>query len=194
MSEGDTDTELDALVTRAVRGDRAAAGDLLARLRPLLLAYCRARLGPDNGSYGSADDVAQEVCIAVLTALPRFTDQGKPFLAFAYRIAANKIADAYRSAARSAVDPVEDVPDRPDHSEGPEDYVMAADSVERLSVLLSRLPEQQREVLVLRVAVGLPAEEVGRMMGLTTVAVRVMQHRALLRLRELVARAPELVP
>jgi RNA polymerase sigma-70 factor, ECF subfamily len=194
MTELETDPELDALVARAVRGEREAVGQLLAWLRPLLLRYCRARLGPHNGSCGSADDVAQEVCLAVLTALPRFTDQGRPFLAFAYRIAANKIADAYRSAARSATDLVEEVPDRPDHGAGPEERAVALDNSERLSALLARLPEQQREVLVLRVAVGLPAEEVGRILGLSPVAVRVTQHRALVRLRDLVTLAPELVP
>ncbi|NEE31628.1 hypothetical protein G3M53_40070, partial [Streptomyces sp. SID7982] len=43
----------------------------------------------------------------------------------------------------------------------------------------------QRELLVLRVAVGLTAEETGRMLGMSPGAVRVAQHRALSRLRAL---------
>jgi RNA polymerase sigma-70 factor (ECF subfamily) len=43
-------------------------------------------------------------------------------------------------------------------------------------------------VLVLRVAVGLTAEETGKSLGMTAGAVRVTQHRALARLRELIGR------
>ena len=49
--------------------------------------------------------------------------------------------------------------------------------------LLERLPETLRELLLLRVAVGLSAEETGRALGMTPGAVRVAQHRALHRLR-----------
>ena len=71
------DPELTALATRACAGDRRAVSDLLDHLRPAVLRYCRARLGRVDGSYGSADDVAQEVCLAVLTALPRYRDLRK---------------------------------------------------------------------------------------------------------------------
>lgn len=188
------DQELGSLAARAAFGDREAAGCLLARLRPLLVRYCRARLGSRSGHAVSADDVAQEVCLAVLTALPRFVEQGRPFVAFAYRIAANKVADVFRRDLRTPVDPVERLPDLPDLSDGPERRAVDADRADRLSALLARLPDTQREVLVLRVAVGLPADEVGRMVGMSAGAVRVTQHRALTRLRELVAREPELVP
>ncbi|HEX5494824.1 MAG TPA: RNA polymerase sigma factor ShbA [Mycobacteriales bacterium] len=194
LSAADAEPELGPLAARAAFGDRDAAGRLLAWLHPLLLRYCRARLGSRDGCYASADDVAQEVCLAVFTALPRFVEQGKPFVAFAYRIAANKVADAFRRDLRARVEPVERLPDLPDLSDGPERSAVVTERTERLSGLLGRLPDTQREVLVLRVAVGLSAEEVGRILGMSAGAVRVAQHRALGRLRELVAREPELVP
>ena len=49
--------------------------------------------------------------------------------------------------------------------------------------LLSVLPEKQREILILRVVVGLSAEETATVVGSTTGAVRVAQHRALSRLK-----------
>jgi RNA polymerase sigma-70 factor, ECF subfamily len=57
---------------------------------------------------------------------------------------------------------------------------------ERCRHLLGQLPSAQREILVLRVAVGMSAEETGRALGMTPGAVRVAQHRALTRLRNLV--------
>jgi RNA polymerase sigma-70 factor (ECF subfamily) len=53
--------------------------------------------------------------------------------------------------------------------------------------MLHRLPDRQREILVLRVAVGLSAEETAAAVGSTPGAVRVAQHRALARLREMLA-------
>ena len=53
-----------------------------------------------------------------------------------------------------------------------------------LGDLLRLLPEKQREIVVLRVVVGLSAEETAEAVGSTPGAVRVAQHRALLRLRK----------
>jgi RNA polymerase sigma-70 factor (ECF subfamily) len=129
--------------------------------------------------------VAQEACLAVLTSLPRYRDVGKPFAAFAYAIAANKVADAIRQAARQPVEPVEAVPDRPDPDGGPEQRALAAEEAVYLNELLGLLPRVQREVLVLRIAVGLSAEETGAALGMRAGTVRVAQHRALAALRQL---------
>ena len=56
-----------------------------------------------------------------------------------------------------------------------------------LRVLLAHLTPRQREVLVLRLAVGVSAEQTAEAIGSTPGAVRVTQHRALLRLRRIIA-------
>jgi RNA polymerase sigma-70 factor (ECF subfamily) len=175
---------LDAGVGAAVEGDRQAVERLLASIRPLVVRYCRARVGRQERSFASADDVAQEVCLAVLTALPSYRDQGRPFLAFVYGIAAHKVADAHRSAARNRSEPVPEVPDGPETEAGPEQRAMQGELSERMAQLLKILPEKQREILLLRVVVGLSAEETADAVGSTPGAVRVAQHRALARLRK----------
>src|SRR3981081_4208752 len=67
------------LTARAARGQAAAIEALLEQIRPMVVRYCRARLGQISGHYHVADDVAQEVCIAVVYALPRSPDMGRPF-------------------------------------------------------------------------------------------------------------------
>lgn len=177
------------LVGRAVRGEPAATATLLAEVRPGVVRYCRARLGPVGGGYTTADDLSQEVCIAVLRALPRYRDQGLPFSAFVYGIAARKIADAQRSALRRLTLPVDGLPDPADPAPGPEQAAIAADQARRLARLLQALPATQREILVLRIAVGLSAAEVGSVLNMSPVAVRVAQSRALSKLRSLAGRA-----
>ncbi|MFG3601457.1 RNA polymerase sigma factor ShbA [Micromonospora chersina] len=174
------------LVRRAASGDPVAIELLLTDVRPGLVRYCRARLGRVGGAYTTADDVAQEVCVAVLRALPRYREQGVPFAAFVYGIAAHKVADAQRSAVRdAAVTPTEMPLERPDAAPGPEQQAVASDLARRLSALLRRLPDVQREIVLLRVAVGLSAEEVGDVVGMSAAAVRMAQSRALARLRTL---------
>src|SRR4051812_2582730 len=173
---------LDEPVAAAVEGDPQAVERLLASIRPLVVRYCRARVGRQERSFASADDVAQEVCLAVLTALPSYRDQGRPFLAFVYGIAAHKVADSHRSAARNRSEPVAEVPDGPETDAGPEQRAMQGELAGQMAQLLRILPAKQREVLLLRVVVGLSAEETADAVGSTPGAVRVAQHRALSRL------------
>ncbi len=168
----------------AVRGHPGAIDALLERTRPMVVRYCRARLGRITGHYYVADDVAQEVCLAVLAALPRYRDMGRPFASFVFGIASHKVADAARNASRLAV-PFEDLPDGPDERPGPEETVVAHIEAERTRALLARLPHRLRELLILRVVTGLSAEETGNVLGMSAGAVRVAQHRALARLRAL---------
>ncbi|WP_329262127.1 sigma-70 family RNA polymerase sigma factor [Actinoallomurus sp. NBC_01490] len=180
-AKGD-ESDLRDLTNLAVQGDPAAVESLIGRVRPMIVRYCRARLGRVSGQYHIADDVAQEVCIAVLGALPRYRDMGRPFASFVFGIASHKIADALRSAIRAAV-PTEDLPDGPDEGPGPEETVVRYIEAERARDLLDRLPEHQRELVLLRVVAGLSAEETGNVLGMSAGAVRVAQHRAIARLR-----------
>ncbi|MEU4249285.1 sigma-70 family RNA polymerase sigma factor [Amycolatopsis sp. NPDC026612] len=175
----------DEPVAAAITGDDAAIARLLAAVRPLVVRYCRARVGRQERSFASADDVAQEVCLAVLTALPSYHDQGRPFLAFVYGIAQHKVADAHRAAARNRSDPVPEVPDGVSETTGPEQRALRFELNERLARLLDVLPPKQREIVVLRVVVGLSAEETAAAVSSTPGAVRVAQHRALGRLRRM---------
>lgn len=166
---------------------------VLRRLRPVILRYCRARL-----SQHAADDVAQEVCIALMSARPgrpgrpgrpAQQDTASPVTAYAFGIASHKVADARRAAGRLAV-PVSDLPDMPDDRPGPEETAIARWERERVRRVLAQLPAQQRRLLLLRVVSGFTAAETGAMLGMSAEAVRVAQHRALGRMRKLLASGP----
>ena len=192
------DSDLESLVAAAGAGDRSAVNRVLVIIRPLIVRYCRARIGRQERSSVFADDVAQEVCLAVLTALPGYRDQGRPFLAFVYGIAAHKVVDAHRSVRRSHFEPVEELPEELDPRDGPEQRALNGALSVQMGQLLDILPPKQREILVLRVVVGLSAEETAEAVESTPGAVRVAQHRAVSKLRsaapeELVAEAREII-
>jgi RNA polymerase sigma-70 factor, ECF subfamily len=161
---------------------------LLRQFRPAIVRYCRARLARTRTGTGSLDedDVAQEVCLALLSALPSYRDMGRPFGAFVFAIAAHKVADAARGAARAPL-PVPVLPDLPDRCLGPEETALKSVDARLARALLAHLPAGQRRLLLLRVVAGLSAEDTGYVLDMSPGAVRVAQHRALVRLRALAA-------
>jgi RNA polymerase sigma-70 factor (ECF subfamily) len=189
MDLTDAQVPLRDLAGAAQSAGGAAAEILLGRVRQLALRYARARLGR-FGAEDVAQDVAQEVCMAVHTGLRTYQDRGLPFEAFVYSIAAHKTADAQRSLMRGP-ESVGQVPEAVDHAAGPEDVAVVRDEADRAMALIRTLPTQHQEILTLRVAVGMSTEETAAALGMTTGAVRVAQHRALAKLRSLIATTQE---
>jgi len=177
------------LVASAKAGDPAALQELISAVRPAVFRYCRSRLATYAGGAEAADDVAQETCVAVLKVLPRYERQGAPFAAFVYAIASNKVADAQRGFRRSAV-LVDEFPEQVEPSQTPEERVISSASVQATNDLLAQLPERTRQVLLLR-ANGLAADVIGQQLGMTANAVRVAQHRGVIKLRQLIEGSEE---
>lgn len=176
-------TDLDAWAARAVEGDRVAWRRLLDALQPLVERYCRARLGGREGAILSADDLTQEVLLAVVTALPRYRPGSGSVVAFVYGIAAHKMVDSMRALARSRSVACLEVFDTGGRVPGPEDSVLDATANTPLRAALGRLPERQREVLVLRIVLGFSVDETAEAVRCSPGAVRIAQHRGLGSLR-----------
>jgi hypothetical protein len=89
--------------------------------------------------------------------------------------ASNKVVEAYRAAGRDRSVPTDVVPDEPDLDHGPDQAALHGGVVAELRQLLD---QQHREILVLRVALGMTSMEIAAAVGSTSGAVRVTQHRA----------------
>ncbi|QGU03812.1 sigma-70 family RNA polymerase sigma factor [Corynebacterium comes] len=178
----DTDVELAELVPLAVDGDRRSLQRIMAIIHPMVLRYARARVG--GGRTPTPEDIAQEICLAVATSIGNYVDRGRPFMAFVYGIAFNKVADAHRSRARDHSHPTDDVPDVVTEWDTPEDHALEADGSNRVRALLDSLSDKARDIVILRVFVGLSADETAEIVGSTPGAVRVAQHRAMNTLRK----------
>jgi RNA polymerase sigma-70 factor (ECF subfamily) len=177
------------LVAGAQAGDRGALEKLISAVRPRVLKYCRSRLMTYAGGLDAADDAAQETCVALVKVLPRFENQGVPFEAFVFAIAANKVADTQRRFARSAV-LVDEFPDQTELSPTPEEYAIAGVDVSATRQLLGQLTPRMRQLLLMR-AGGDSADVVGKHFGMTANAVRVAQHRSTAKLRRYVEESAE---
>ena len=134
-------------------GNAASEPARTTAIRSFVFRYCRARVGRVGQSFAVADDLARDVSLAVLAALPR---GDRPVLAFVHAIASSRVDQVTGGQTGAGGEP---------HR------------------LLATLPETQREVVLLRMILGLSAEETAEAVAMSPSAVRLTQHRALLRLR-----------
>lgn len=174
------DSDLNGIAVAASVGDDDAMAELMALIRPMVLGFCKSRL---RGSRcPSAEDVTQEVCIAVMSALPRYENRDR-FTSFVFGIASHKIVDALRAMRRDKSVPVDTVPDIAPVADTPEDSAIRADTLHQVEELLEVLSPRQRTILRLRIVEERTVAETASELGTTAAAVRVAQHRALNRLR-----------
>ncbi len=192
--------QLDQIVRRAQREIRNPCGgtdgyainELFTALYPVVVGYCTSRLGRRSCGTTTAVDVAQEVMLAVFAALPQYEKQRDSFLPFVYGIARHKVVDTFRAAGRDRDEPVADVPDRlADPAETPEQQCLTTEATARASALLGTLSQRYREIVVLRFLHGLPARDVGVLLGCSDTSVRVSTYRAMTKLRAAVLKNPE---
>lgn len=180
MTQHDIVELLEARVPHAVGGDERALADVIALIRPRLKRYCTSRL---SNSEVVADDVVQDVCLALVTAIPKYKDLGKPFMAFVYGIAAHKLADAGRKASLRRSYSLESVTEEPVSDQSPEDHAIESEFRGYAQALMETLPPKHRKIVLMRVVWGMTAPQTGRALGMSAGAVRVAQHRAMNQLR-----------
>jgi RNA polymerase sigma-70 factor (ECF subfamily) len=166
MSEQPHSTSDEVLTERAKAGDRIAFEHLCDRVLPVLYSRLRAQLPRE-----AVDDVAQEVCIAVMRGIGRFRARSS-FRTWVAAIARHKVADYYRGRGRRPVTTPLD-PERSDPAAGDEWQERAL-----VRLALRRLPDHYQEVLLLRLAEGLPFDQVAGVLGTSLEAAKSRYRRA----------------
>ena len=160
---------------RAAQADRAAFAVLYRRYLDRVYGYAFYQLG----DHHDAEDATERTFTAVLRALPGFRDEGASFRAWLFRIAHHTIANARRSRARRRVERLPATFDRPAPNADPAGIVGRADELRTVLRAVSELPDDRRQVVLLRFVDGLSAREIGEVMDRSEGAARVLLHRAL---------------
>lgn len=177
-----TDPDLpDVLASRA---DRAAFAVLYRRYLDRVYAYAFYQLG----DHHDAEDVTERTFLAALAALPGFRDEGASFRAWLFRIAHNTVANVHRARSRRRVIPLPEEFERPAPDADPAALVARAEDQRRILRAIASLPEDRRQVVLLRFVDGLSTAEIAEVLERSPGAVRVLQHRALRDLAELLDR------
>lgn len=162
---------------------------LLEQVLPEVARTCRMRMPQSPDPAHGVEDAVQEIALALFRATGHYDSARGSWPAFAHGVTRNKIGDAYRSWYRTRTVGDECLTGEADGGPGPEELALRSEQAATLRGLLALLSERQHLILVMRVALGIPTAEVADELGMTEVAVRVDQHRALNRLRAAVAAA-----
>lgn len=175
-----------AIVDAAIGGDEAALAELYNLYFPRVYRYILARMG----NPFDAEDLTEEVFLRVLDAIGRFQWREAPFSAWLFRIAHNAVISHRRKeGARGRSSPLSEA--LPVDSQGPEEMVANRLALNEVMKAADTLPEAQRRVIGYRFAAGLTVAETARAMGKGEGNVKVIQHKAIAKLREMLTQRPK---
>jgi RNA polymerase sigma-70 factor, ECF subfamily len=158
--------EIRMAIARAKEGDRDAIRLLYIRYSGNVYGYLRSIVRDDK----EAEDLTQHVFLKLMTAIRKYQDQGVPFSGWLLRLARNVALDHLR---RRRPTPTEEVFDVNSHSDDEDSREHARD----LHAALDSLPDEQRQVMIMRHVVGLSPPEIAERMGRSESSVHGLQHR-----------------
>ena len=159
--------------------DAAALEALLRRYETRIYSYLLRMLGNQH----EAEDAAQEAFIRAVRQLPRYHEQGH-FRAWLFRIAHREgLRIIQRRPRTQPIDTDAPAPERsPDRP--PDDQLVLRDDIAHLEHAIARLPEVEREVVLLRTKQDLTFREIAEIQDCPLNTALARMHRALARLRE----------
>ena len=176
--------ETDAFLLGRLRNGDAAAGEkLVLRYHEPLIRYLY-RL---SGKMSIAEDLHQQAWLSVIEHIDKFdaTIASGGFKAWLFRIATNKANDLWRSGKRqrSAYDGAAQI--APSESPQAGERAESAEEAQKLREAITKLPEQQRQVLLLRYYSGLKFVEIAETLGCPLNTALGRMHKAMQKLKEM---------
>jgi RNA polymerase sigma-70 factor (ECF subfamily) len=182
------------MATDAERADQAAAK---ARLDDAFSALYRAHLRDVYsyayyrvGNHHDAEDLTEQTFLQAYRHFERAQREsdGRPLRPWLIRIAHNLAANYYRDRSRRPQTAIDDA-DMLAATHTTEGLVQDRDDLKRILECVQRLPDDRREALIMRFALGMDNREIARALGRTDGATKVLLHRAIRQLEELVKTA-----
>ncbi len=177
-SPRDTDIPDQFLLARAIQGDAEAFGDLYERYLDDIQRYVFYRVG----NRFDAEDLTETVFLKAWEALPQSESTIDNLRAWLYRIAHNLVVDYYRLSKE-----ITDLSDKPlrDAHPSPEHAIQDRDVQQQLADMIQSLDTNLQQVIVCRFVGGMSHAETAQIMGIKEGHVRVLQLRALQKLRQI---------
>jgi RNA polymerase sigma-70 factor (ECF subfamily) len=162
------------LLVRAQKGNADAFAQLYRANVQAIYRYIYHRVNDVH----LAEDLTGDVFTRALKSMATYRDQGKPFVAWLYRIAHARVVDYYRMTNRRPVESdveAEPIPVNANMDEG----ILRRQMAKALREAIGTLTDEQQQVVILRFIEGQSIESVADMMGRNANAIKALQHRAL---------------
>jgi RNA polymerase sigma-70 factor (ECF subfamily) len=139
------------------------------------------------GNHHDAEDLTEQTFLQAYRHFERAQAEsdGRPLRPWLIRIAHNLAANLYRDRARRPQTPIDDTTVlRTTHTT--EDLVEGRDELARIIEGIKELPDERREALIMRFALGMDNREIARTLGKSDGATKVLLHRAVKQLEGIV--------
>lgn len=168
------------LVARSVEGESSAFGLLYDQYLPRMYRFVFFKVGHRE----EAEDLTHQIFLSAWENIHSFQEQGLPITSWLYKIARNRIIDHYRT--KKIHTPLEEMP---------HEFIQATNGLEdadermqaeKIYTSLHHLPDDQQEVITLRFIEELTPKETAHVMEKSEVAIRVLQHRAIKNLKNII--------
>lgn len=172
-------------IERAQAGDNAAFGILYDHYSKPLYRFIAVKVATRE----EAEDLLHEVFLSAWRKLPSFKAQGFPFGSWLYKIARNRVIDHYRTKKQVSSIDDEDSPAHvlADSRASVEESIDSQLDLRTVSKALHLLTDEQREVIEMRFVSDLSPAEIAEITGRREGTIRIIQFRALKRLKQALA-------
>lgn len=181
MPHDDRNGSEELLIQKAIAGDKHAFGRLYELYADRIYRYLFYR--SDEG-HEEAADMTELVFLRAWENLSHFGKRGRGenFKAWLYRIAHNALIDHHRTKKEKVS--LETVPDQPSDIPHTAQLVEESERLQSILKTLDNLDPLSRQVIVLRFFSGLNNKETADVIGISAGNVRVIQYRALKKIKE----------
>lgn len=170
------------LIKKAVKGEPSAFGLLYDHYHAMIYRFVLVKVGRRE----DAEDITHQVFISAWQNIKTYAHRGNPFSSWLYRIARNQVIDHYRAKKNdTSLEKID-----------PEDFVSSSNAQFELSMKMelekvrrgiAKLKPEYQDIIILRFIEDLPLKEVAEIVEKTEGAVKLMQHRAIKELKELLS-------
>jgi RNA polymerase sigma-70 factor, ECF subfamily len=172
--------ESDEALVELARSDPEAFGELYERNVKRVYNYLYYR----TGARPDAEDLTARTFMQALSHLPKYRQYGVPFSAWLLRIAHNLVANWFRDKKKNVV-PLDAVGEIHQGRAGdPGEAVEEKEKRQELLEAVAALPEERRQLILLRFVEGMRAADIAVVMGRSEGAVKALLHRTMEGLRK----------
>lgn len=169
------------LIARAIRGEASAFGSLYDHYQPKIYRFIAVKVSRRE----DAEDLTHQVFLNAWRNIKGYEDLGFPFSSWLYRIARNQIIDHYRTLKKNVG--LEEIDNDPVFSQpSPERETEKELSNEEVTAAIRLLKQDYQDVIIMRFVEEFSIKEVAAALGRSEGAVKLLQHRAIKSLKDVI--------
>ncbi len=168
------------LIEMAIKGKASAFGSLYDYYQPKIYRFVLIRVGQRE----EAEDLTHQVFLNAWQNIANYKNLGFPFSSWLYRIARNQVIDCYR--AKKPQIPLDGLdPDYLSELGASEKNIEERSELDRIAKAIKKLKPDYQDIIIMRFIEDLPLKEVAASVDKTEGAIKLMQHRAIKELKNI---------